>query len=305
MASAKPPERFSSDAAVQRIAEAMLACTLPALAWTHGAHWASALWLVGRRPDIYPPANLPSFIRRYNRSLGNENTDTSGYHETITQASLRAGLAALNSAPAGEPLFATLNVLLASPLGNPGWLLAYWSKERLMSLEARRSWLEPDLQPFPFPLYPRQQFSSEAQVERIGEGLIACTLPGHEYTHAAHWASAVWLIARWPDLYSPVDMPRFIQRYNAARGYANTDTEGYHDTITQASLRAARAAVEAAPAGEPLNATLNRMLLSYLGERNWLSAYWSRERLMSIEARRSWVEPDLGPFPFPPLPAPA
>jgi hypothetical protein len=93
-------------------------------------------------------------------------------------------------------------------------------------------------------------------------------------------------------------MPRFIRRYNEARGYANTDTEGYHDTITQASLRAARAASIAAPSDEPLHVTLNRLLFSPLGDTNWLSAYWSLDRLMSVEARRTWVEPDLAAFPF-------
>jgi hypothetical protein len=296
-------QRFRSDAEIKRIAEAMLACALPGLLWTHGAHWASALYLIARRPDVHPPANMPSFIRRYNKSLGNENTDSSGYHETITQASLRAGLDALNKAPPDQPLFETLNALLASPLGQPTWLLDYWSKERLMSVAARRTWVAPDLQPFPFAPYPRQQFASDAAVERIGEGMIACTLPGHEYTHAGHWASAVWLIARRPDLYPPGDMPTLIRRYNEARGYRNTEAEGYHDTITQASLRAARATLETAPAGEALYVTLNRLLLSPLGETDWLLTYWRRDTLMSPGARGAWVEPDLAPFPFPFFPA--
>jgi hypothetical protein len=297
------PQRFHSDAQVERIAKAMLACTLPANEWTHGAHWAAALYLIARRPDVYPPANMPSFIRRYNRSLGNENTDSSGYHETITQASLRAGFDSLNKAPAGEPLFETLNTLFASPLGQPRWLLDYWSRERLMSVEGRRGWIEPDLRPFPFAPYPRQQFPSDTAIERIGEGMIACTLPGHEYTHAGHWASAIWLIARRPDLHPPTDVPVLIRRYNEARGYKNTDTEGYHDTITQASLRAAHATLAAAAAGEPLHVTLNRLLLSPLGETGWLLTYWNKETLMSAAARRSWIEPDRAPLPFPQLSA--
>jgi hypothetical protein len=32
----------------------------------------------------------------------------------------------------------------------PDWILAHWSKERLFSVEARREWLEPDLQPLSF-----------------------------------------------------------------------------------------------------------------------------------------------------------
>ena len=93
-------------------------------------------------------------------------------------------------------------------------------------------------------------------------------------------------------------MPRFIARYNESRGYQNTDAEGYHETITQASLRAARAALQDAPTGEALHVTLDRLLASPLGGKDWLLSYWSRERLMSAEARHSWVEPDLAPFAF-------
>jgi len=39
---------------------------------------------------------------------------------------------------------------MQSPFGNKDWLLAYWSKERLFSVEARRAWVEPDLAPLPF-----------------------------------------------------------------------------------------------------------------------------------------------------------
>ena len=92
---------------------------------------------------------LPGFIRAYNVATGVANSNTTGYHETITQASIRAADAFLNSGPR-RPLFATCNALMASPLGASGWLLAYWSHARLFSIEARRAWLDPDLQAFPF-----------------------------------------------------------------------------------------------------------------------------------------------------------
>jgi hypothetical protein len=40
--------------------------------------------------------------------------------------------------------------LMASPLGRSDWLLAYWTRERLFSVDARRRWVEPDLKPLPF-----------------------------------------------------------------------------------------------------------------------------------------------------------
>ena len=48
------------------------------------------------------------------------------------------------------PLFQIVNALMKTQLGNPNWLLKYWSRDRLMSVDARRAWLEPDLKPLPF-----------------------------------------------------------------------------------------------------------------------------------------------------------
>jgi hypothetical protein len=44
----------------------------------------------------------------------------------------------------------TCNALMRSPLGQPEWLLEYWTRPRLFSVEARRAWLEPDIRRLPF-----------------------------------------------------------------------------------------------------------------------------------------------------------
>jgi len=149
--------QFGSDDDIRRVADAMMACALPAAAWTHAAHWAVALWLIAQRTDLHPPTDMPGLIRRYNENTGGTKTDTSGYHETITQASLRAARAWLAEAPRDAPVCATLDRLLASPLGRSSWLAEFWSKERLMSVEARRGWVEPDLAPFAYPPYPTRE----------------------------------------------------------------------------------------------------------------------------------------------------
>jgi hypothetical protein len=140
-------------------------------------------------------------------------------------------------------------------------------------------------------------FASDEEIAAIGAGLLDLSLPKARWTHAAHFAAAVWLISCRPDLAAERDMPGFIRAYNEATGVANTDTEGYHETITQASLRAARSFLRQDPK-RSLFATCNALMESPLGKSNWLLAYWTRSRLFSVEARRSWVEPDLQPLPF-------
>jgi hypothetical protein len=127
----------------------MIARTLPKSAWTHAAHFAAAFWLLARRHELDASVHMPGFIRAYNEATGVANTDTSGYHETITQASLRAVRDFL-AAHAALELHAACNGLLASPFGRPDWLLQYWSRARLFSAEARRAWCEPDLKALPF-----------------------------------------------------------------------------------------------------------------------------------------------------------
>ena len=141
---------YPGDDAVTRIAHGMMARTLPKAEWTHAAHFAAALWLLRDRPLAAAVADMPDMIRAYNAAVGGENTDTAGYHHTITLASLGAAAEVLGRYGAEHPLHLIVDDLMASPLGRPDWLMDYWSKARLFSVEARRGWLEPDLQTLPY-----------------------------------------------------------------------------------------------------------------------------------------------------------
>ncbi|PHR79535.1 hypothetical protein [Henriciella sp.] len=139
--------------------------------------------------------------------------------------------------------------------------------------------------------------STDAAIRRITDGLIARSLPKAEWTHEAHFGAALDLLSR-PDIDAFAEMPAMIRAYNAAVGTPNSDTEGYHETITFASLRAARAHLKTC-AGAPLPEVLALLMASECGRNAWLTTYWSRERLFSPEARKGWVEPDLKPLPYP------
>jgi hypothetical protein len=140
---------FDSDAAVRRVGEGLLARTLPRAEWTHEAHLGSCLWLLRERPGIDLPRELPAIIAGYNEAVGGQNSDTAGYHETITQAYIRLVAAFLAAHDRGQPLVDLVNALLRSPLAHRDALLAHYSRERLFSVTARRGWVEPDLAPIP------------------------------------------------------------------------------------------------------------------------------------------------------------
>jgi hypothetical protein len=123
----------------------MVARILPRAEWTHEAHLAATTYLLLRRPDIDLDKELPDLIRRYNESVGGVNSETEGYHETITRVFLRGVRVFLSEADTSEPLHELVNELLLSPMGRRDWPLRFYSRKRLFSVEARRSFMEPDI----------------------------------------------------------------------------------------------------------------------------------------------------------------
>jgi hypothetical protein len=73
----------------------------------------------------------------------------------------------------------------------------------------------------------------------------------------------------------------------------NSDTEGYHETITRSFLHGVRLFLERADTSEPLHMLVNELLISPMGRRDWPLRFYSRELLFSVEARRWHVPPDL------------
>jgi hypothetical protein len=140
---------FGSDAEVEELVVGMLERTLPKERWTHAAHFAGAVWMLRTRPEADVAAEIGEAIRAYNVAVGGENTDTGGYYETITRASVRAAAGFLRGREA-EPMYVVCNELLGTELGKSEWWMLYWTRERLFSVEARRGWVEPDVRAFGF-----------------------------------------------------------------------------------------------------------------------------------------------------------
>ena len=141
--------------------------------------------------------------------------------------------------------------------------------------------------------FPVRHFLSDEAVAHVGEGLLARTLPREEWTHEAHLAATTFLVLKRPEIDLAAELRGIISRYNESVGGVNSDSEGYHDTITRAYLRGIRLFLSEADVSRPIHELVNELLMSPIGRRDWPLRFWSRERLMSVEARRGWVEPDL------------
>ena len=143
------PRLFAGDAEIIHLGERFLARALPKAEWTHEAHLAATTWLLLRRPDVDVDKDLPGLIRRYNESVGGVNNDCEGYHETITRVFLAGVRLFLSEADPSEQLHELVDELLLSPMGRRDWPLRFYSRDRLLSVEARRAFIPPDIAALP------------------------------------------------------------------------------------------------------------------------------------------------------------
>ena len=145
--------------------------------------------------------------------------------------------------------------------------------------------------------YRPRLFVSDAEVAHIGEGLLARSLPREEWTHEAHLAATTYLLIRHREIDLDEELPGLIRRYNESVGGVNDDTQGYHDTITRVFLHGIRLFLNEADSAEPLHELINELLLSPMGGREWPLRFYSRDRLLSVPARRAFVKPDIAALP--------
>ena len=140
---------FDTDHEIRRIGEGLLDHSLPEEKWNHAAHCAAAIYFMVERPELDLPRRLPVIIRSYNVAKGVRNTEFSGYHETITQHYLKTIGQFLSVVGEDMGLNEIVNFFMRSPFSKLDYLLIFYSRELLFSVEARRQFVEPDIRPFP------------------------------------------------------------------------------------------------------------------------------------------------------------
>jgi GNAT superfamily N-acetyltransferase len=116
--------------------------------WTHAAHLVAAHWYLTKLGLEAAIDEMRHRIRFHNESVGTPNTDSAGYHETITRLFVR-GVAAVLAKRGADDFEMSLMAVLGSELAASDWPLQYYSRDRLFSIEARATWVAPDLKPAP------------------------------------------------------------------------------------------------------------------------------------------------------------
>ena len=121
-------------------------CSLPKEKWTHEAHFVMALWYCSHLPIPLAIQSIRHGIKKYNVSIGGANTDDSGYHETITVFYTRIIINYLLKKNTPQNFEDKLAGLFQQPFLAKDFPLQYYSKTLLMSKDARKKWIAPDIQ---------------------------------------------------------------------------------------------------------------------------------------------------------------
>ena len=136
---------FSSDTEVEALVDAFINKTLPKTDWTHQAHLAACLWHLLRYNPVESMLLLRIRIITYNESVGGVNDLNNGYHETITAFWVAAINAYLNQKNRSDSISQLCNELFVSPYADRTLPLQFYSRERLFSVEARATFVQPNL----------------------------------------------------------------------------------------------------------------------------------------------------------------
>ncbi|MBI3724648.1 hypothetical protein HY251_11930, partial [bacterium] len=143
---------------------------------------------------------------------------------------------------------------------------------------------------------PVPAYRTNAQVSSLVASFEAATLPREEWTHASHLVVALDYARRFKPGEAFARFRDALKRYNKATASPETQTRGYHETITLAWFHLVRHFLEVFDDGRSI-AALADALVEVFSSKNALFEHYSRERLMTAEARERWVEPDLRPLP--------
>ena len=132
---------------------------------------------------------------------------------------------------------------------------------------------------------------AETKFDKIIDGFNSSSLAKDEWTHEAHLAMAIYYISRYlPENILPV-VRKKIKKLNDFHGTPNSKDSGYHETLTEFWLHNAYLFMLRNSDLEREELT-TQFVNSKYGERAYPLEFYSKEKLMSNQARLEFVLPD-------------
>ena len=123
----------------------------------------------------------------------------------------------------------------------------------------------------------------------------AGTWPFEKWHHREHIRVAYLYLCRYPYGIALQKMRSGIKALNMAHKVPETPTRGYHETMTQGWMRLTHKTL--AEFGKSQSSEVFVQTHAGLLSKDALLSYYTKERILSVEARQGFVEPDLKPLP--------
>ncbi|MEG5173647.1 hypothetical protein [Microcoleus sp. B3-D7] len=135
-------------------------------------------------------------------------------------------------------------------------------------------------------------YRSPSEIDSLIHAFQECSLPRSQWTHEAHLTVALWYLFYDSEQEAINAVRNGIKRYNSVQGIETTKDGGYHETLTLFWVRTIRRYLADESRNRSMVNLANGLIAKY-AERTLPFTYYTRDRLMSSEARINWVEPDL------------
>jgi hypothetical protein len=136
-------------------------------------------------------------------------------------------------------------------------------------------------------------FRSEGELDELMARVRACQVPNAEFTHRNHLAMAACTVFEGGTL---DDIRQAILALNEANKVEQTPTGGYHETLTVAWHALVAAHLRSLPDETPRLLAVNSVLHA-LSDKNVILNHYTKDRVMSWEARVAFAAPDVRPLP--------
>ena len=136
--------------------------------------------------------------------------------------------------------------------------------------------------------------------ETLNEFLVCFetgTWPKAAWNHAAHVAVAGCYLIECSEQDVSNRVRRGICHYNDCTGTINSDHSGYHETLTLFWLAIVKARLGEVPDGLSRAEVIRLLITELAPKRDLYREYYSFDVVRFVEARHTWIEPDLKVLP--------
>lgn len=139
-------------------------------------------------------------------------------------------------------------------------------------------------------------YQSEDEIEAVVRGFENCTLSDSQFKHAEHLTVALSYLQALR-LTVPQATERLREALYRFLDHHAGERQAYHETITIFWIKRVDSFLEKMHSARPIKEVANELIEAF-GNSNLIYDYYSREHLLTAEAKKRWAEPDLKALDF-------